>query len=199
MGCSLAAGRPRYCSYGVDLDRVTWMLFGDEHVAEYSAPPNVVSAPQGSDLVSALLSGEIDAAIGAGAVDSPDVQPLIPEPRNAGIEYFRQTGVYPISHTVVVKDQLLGDNPWLADELFSLFRSAKEQYLGRLAAGGELGAQDQATVQMKQVIGDDPLPYGIGPNRKTLEAFIQFNVDQKVIPRKVDVEEIFPSSLVNVS
>jgi len=48
--------------YGVDLDAVTWVLSGDEHVQEYVAPANVVSSPN-NDLVSMLLAGEIDAAI----------------------------------------------------------------------------------------------------------------------------------------
>lgn len=183
-------------TYGLDLDQVTWVLVGDEHVAEYEAPSNVVSAPEGSDLASMLLSGEIDAAIGAGNVDSPDVQPLIPDARNVAIDYFKQTGVYPISHTVVVKDDLLKENPWLATELFSLFNTAKEDYLGRLSAGGLAGPQDEAMSQMQQIIGDDPLLYGVAPNVKTLETFIQFNVDQKIIPQKMAVADIFPSGLV---
>ena len=189
-------------AYGVDLDRVTWVLVGDEHVAEYVAPPNVVSAPPGSDLASMLLSGEVDAAIGAGNVDSPQVQPLIPDPRHAAIDYFHRTGVYPISHTVVVKDQLLQDNPWLAEELFSLFRGAKEQYLKALTAGAPPGSRDsgdEAMLQMRQVIGDDPLPYGVDANRRTLERFIEFNVEQKIIPQPVGVEDIFPRSLVDLA
>ena len=31
--------------YGLDLDSVTWILSGDEHVAEYVSPPNVRSSP----------------------------------------------------------------------------------------------------------------------------------------------------------
>ena len=181
-------------AYGVDLDQVTWVLVGDEHVAEYVAPPNVVSAPPGSDLAAMLLSGEVDAAIGAGNVDSPDVQPLIPDARIAAIDYFNSTGVYPISHTVVIKDQLLQDNPWLAEELFSLFQGAKEQYLGGLSGSG-----DDAMRQMQQVIGQDPLPYGVAANRQTLERFIQFNVEQKIIPQSVVVEDIFPRSLVDLA
>jgi 4,5-dihydroxyphthalate decarboxylase len=181
-------------AYGVDLDQVTWVLVGDEHVAEYVAPSNVVSAPPGSDLAAMLLSGEVDAAIGAGNVDSPDVQPLIPDARNAAIDYFNSTGVYPISHTVVIKDQLLQDKPWLAEELFSLFQGAKEQYLGGLSGSG-----DDAMRQMQQVIGQDPLPYGVAANRQTLEQFIQFNVEQKIIPQSVLVEDIFPRSLVDLA
>ena len=105
--------------YGLDLNSVTWVLSGDEHVAEYVAPSNVVSSPN-SDLVEMLLSGEIDAAIGAGANDSPDIKPLFPDAGEADAQWYKDSGLYPISHMMVVKNQQLEENPWLAGELFSL-------------------------------------------------------------------------------
>ena len=181
--------------YGVDLNKVTWVLSGDDHVAEYVYPSNVVPVGDG-DLASMLLAGEIDAAIGAGAVDSPDVQPLIPDARNAGIDYFKSTGVYPINHTLVVKNEVLAANPWLAEELFGVFKSAKETYLQELRSGQHQEASDKAMLEMAKVVGDDPLPYGFEAARKTLETFIQFNVDQKVLSEKVDPESVFaPSTL----
>ena len=62
--------------YGVDLNRVTWVLSGDEHVAEYRPPPNVVPIERGRTLPELVSSGEIAAAIGV-AVQSPNVRPLI--------------------------------------------------------------------------------------------------------------------------
>ena len=177
--------------YGVDPDNMTWVLAWDEHVAEYMLPPNVVSAPKGSDLKAMLISGEIDAAIGVGNIDSSHVEPLIPDARKASIEYFQQTGIYPINHTIVIKDELIEANPWLPEELYSLFNAAKESYTRLLASGGRLEPPDEAIVQMGKIVGGDPLPYGIEANRKTLETFIDFNVDQQIIPRRFDVEELF--------
>ncbi len=181
--------------YGVDLNKVTWVLSGDDHVAEYVYPPNVVPMGDG-DLASMLVSGEIDAAIGAGAVDSPDVQPLIPDARNAGIEYFKSTGVYPINHTLVIKNEVIAANPWLPEELFGVFKQAKETYLKGLRAGEHDSPQDQAMLEMAKVVGDDPMPYGFEAAQKTLETFIQFNLDQKVLTEKIDPESVFaPSTL----
>lgn len=185
-------------AYGVDPNQVTWVLSGDEHVAEYVAPPNVVSAPPDADLAAMLLSGEIDAAIGAGNIDSPDVRPLIPEPFATGAGYYRETGIYPISHSVVVKDDLLRETPWLAEELFGLFKVAKDQYLTRLSTEGPKDKRDETMLQMKEVIGDDPLLYGVSPNQKTLESFVQFNVDQKIISRRFSLEEMFPASTLSL-
>ena len=183
-------------TYGVDSSQVTWVLFGDEHVAEYQAPANVISAPEGSDLIAALKSGEIDAASGVRNVDSPDIQPLIPNARDAARDYFAETGVYPISHTMVVKNQLLESNPWLAEDLYNLFKAAKDQYLQHLNNAENLQTADQALYDMKGVVGADPIPYGVEPNRKTLEAFMRFNVQQEIIPHPFDLKEIFPPSLI---
>ena len=179
--------------YGVDLDAVTWVLSGDEHVAEFVAPPNVVSSPN-NDLGEMLLSGEIDAAIGAGPVDSPDIQPLFQEPDEADAAWHRKTGVYPISHMLVVKDSALASNQGLAQELFGVFKTAKAPYLKRLQSRDASTAADQALLKMAEVVGDDPIPYGLESSLKTLETFIGFNVEQGVIPEKVDPEELFPSS-----
>ena len=46
-------------------------------------------------------------------------------------------------------------------------------------------------LEMAKVVGDDPLPYGLEGARKTLESFIQFNVEQKVIPQKIAPESVF--------
>ena len=120
--------------YGVDLDAVTWVLSGDEHVQEYVAPANVVSSPH-NYLARMLLAGEIDAAIAPGPVASPDIRPLFLESRQADGAWHRGTGIYPISHLLVVKDAALASHPGLATELFRLFNEARSQYLPRLRSG----------------------------------------------------------------
>jgi 4,5-dihydroxyphthalate decarboxylase len=176
--------------YGLDLNSVTWVLSGDEHVAEYVPPSNVVSSPN-SDLVAMLLSGEIDAAIGAGANDSPDIKPLFPDAGEADAQWFKDSGLYPISHMMVVKNRQLDEKPWLAGELFSLCQAAKKPYLEFLHSGRDLTPADQALLNLANIVGDDPIPYGLESSRKTIETFIKFNVDQQVIPESVDVDAIF--------
>ena len=69
--------------HGVDLSRVTWVLSGDEHVAEYQPPPNVIPAGPGEDVPEMVASGELAAGIGIPA-DYPELVPLIPtRPRQA--------------------------------------------------------------------------------------------------------------------
>ncbi len=176
--------------YGVDLNAVTWVLSGDEHVEEYVAPSNVVSSPN-NDLGAMLLSREIDAAISPGPVDSPDIQPLFPESQKADDAWHRKTGVYPISHLLVAKDATLESNDGLTSELFDLFNEAKSQYLCSLLSGDATAPMDRALLKMAEIVGDDPIPYGYESSRKTLETFIGFNVEQGIIPKAVDPEEMF--------
>ena len=178
--------------YDVDLDAVTWVLSGDEHVAEFVEPDNVVSSPN-NDLADMLLSGEIDATIGAGPIDSPDVRPLFPNAHDADKAWHEKTDLYPISHMLVVKDDLLESQPGIAEELWDVFSRARAPYVERLRSGKATDAGDEAFLKRAAIVGDDPIPFGFESARATLEAFIGFNVEQGVIPESVDPATLFPS------
>ena len=176
--------------YGVDLDKVTWVPTDDEHVAEFDAPKNVDYSFRGAKMQELLLSGKIDAAIGEVGVDAPEVKPLLPNARTDAFGYFRKTGIYPINHGVVIKDSVLKEKPGIADELYRAFVAAKAEYLKNLDKTEATTSWDIAAKVNKAVVGD-PFPFGIEPNRKALEAITQFAVDQKMVPRKFTVEELF--------
>src|ERR1700687_4812997 len=103
--------------YGVDLDKVTWVLSGDEHVADYRPPANVVPIEKGKKMADMVASGELAAAIGV-EVDHPDVKPLIANAKETAFEALRKTGNYPINHLMVVKADLLDSPPQLGHDLF---------------------------------------------------------------------------------
>lgn len=175
--------------YGVDLNKVTWIPTDDEHVEGFKGPANVDYRFRGAKMRDLLLSGEIDAAIGEVA-DVPEIQPLIPDAQNEAFGYFRKTGIYPINHGVVVKNSVLKDTPWIADELCRAFEAAKAKYLKNLDLGAAATSWDKAAKVNAEVVGD-PFPFGIKPNRKALEAITRFAVEQKMVPRKFAVEELF--------
>jgi 4,5-dihydroxyphthalate decarboxylase len=183
--------------YGVDLDKVTWVVVDEEHVREYQKPANVQERP-GANLGEMLVRGELAAAIGVGTVVSPDVKTLLVSPREAEAAWYRKTGIYPVNHTVVVKDSLLQSDPTLAPRLFGAFKDAKAVFLKQLDSGATLSPDAQAVAQRRSVVGDDPLPYGLAKNRKALEAIIQFARDQKILPRAVTPEEMFPRSTLDL-
>jgi 4,5-dihydroxyphthalate decarboxylase len=179
--------------YGVDLDTITWVLSGDEHVAEYRPPFNVVPIEKGKKMADLVASGELPAAIGL-EIDSPDVKPLIPNAAEAGIEALRSRGHYPINHLIVAKEELLDAHADLAPDIFNAFAEAKRDYIRRL---GSAQIQNPTRVddlhrRVMETTGRDPLPYGIAPNRQTLEEIIQYALEQRILPRPVTVEELFP-------
>ena len=178
--------------YGVDLNRITWLLSGDEHVAEFRAPSNVVPIEKGQNLEEMIASGEIGAAVNV-EVDHPDVKPLISNPTQAGFEALRTSGHYPINHTVVVKDELLEANPGLAEDIFNSFAVAKRLYVERLRSGQITAPTktDERYRRVMEITGADPLPYGVAPNRQMIDTVMQYAVDQKILERPMPMEQLF--------
>ena len=177
--------------YGVDLSKITWVLSGDEHVAEYRPPANVVPIEKGKKMGEMLDSGELVAAIGV-ETDSPNVKPLIPNALEAGLAALKRNGHYPINHTVVIRDELLQQHPGLATDVFTAFAEARRIYLERLKSGKiEMPTEVDRLHQRVMEINGDPLPYGIGPNRRMIEELIRHAVTQKIIDHPFRVEELF--------
>jgi 4,5-dihydroxyphthalate decarboxylase len=181
--------------YGVDLSKITWVLSGDEHVAEYKAPSNVVPIEPEKKMADMLIAGELAAAIGI-EVDHPDIKPLIANAEEAGLKALRQRGHYPINHLVVIKDELIEKYPELAADVFNAFAESKRLYVEKLTAGKieKMTEADETAKRVMEITGSDPLPYGIAPNRKVLEQLIQHALAQGIITKSVTVEELFVPS-----
>jgi 4,5-dihydroxyphthalate decarboxylase len=188
--------------YGLDLSKVTWVLSGDEHVAEYVPPPNVVRLADGEDLGELVASGEIPAAIAlpvGDRVDGPSLAPLIPDPDEAAFASLRARGHYPINHLLVVRNDVLDANPGVAAEIFRVFAEAKRRYVGMLGTDAirEPTSVDRFHERVMEVI-EDPLPYGIEPNRAMIDEFIGHALTQEVIRRPVRAEDVFAAETLDL-
>jgi 4,5-dihydroxyphthalate decarboxylase len=178
------------CEYGVDLDKVTWVLSGDEHVASYVPPANVEPAGPGDDLGEMLVRRELDAVVGVD-VDHPDVAPLIPEPEEAAVTALRERSFYPINHLVVVKDEVLQRHSDVAAALFDAFTEAKERYVSRLRTGDVSTGTDRMYARVMETTGTDPLPYGVEANRPMLETLMEFAFAQRILTKPVTIDDVF--------
>ncbi|MFG1708566.1 hypothetical protein ACFLIM_35735 [Nonomuraea sp. M3C6] len=183
---------------GLDLDSVTWVRSGDEHVADYRQPANVVSAPSGRTLIDLLKAGELDAVIGVDT-DDPDVTPLIANPGQAGFAALRERGLYPINHLVVVKDDVLAAEPRIAAAVFEAFAESKRRYVERLRSGTVENASDRMYARVLAETGADPLPYGLEPNRAVLEELMGHAVRQHILAAPVRLEDLFAPSTLDLA
>jgi 4,5-dihydroxyphthalate decarboxylase len=180
--------------YGVDLDKVTWVLSGDEHVEAYRPPPNVVPMEEGKTIEGMLKSGELAAAINI-KTDDPEIQPVIPNPLEAGIAAFKRSGHYPINHLVVVRDDVLEAYPDVAVAVFNAFAESKRLYLDRLRSGDIENPTEMDRLYARMLeLTDDPLPYGIAPNRRVLENLVGHATRQQILRKPVEIESVFAPS-----
>jgi 4,5-dihydroxyphthalate decarboxylase len=194
--------------YGLDSSKVTWVVDDEEHVWQLKLPPNVQHVLEGNSLASMMATGEIQAGFAANAgigregppkagwqakerKETASYRELFDDPEALGAEWYRRTGIYPMHSTLVVKDELLRKYPWLAKSLFDAFMASKHSYVDKLLRGESGGKNDARYVEQMKVVGNDPLPYGLDVNRRSIETLILYASQQGLIPRKVAVEDVF--------
>jgi len=157
--------------YDVPPDSITWITAEDAHVLEYPDPPNTVRIAAGQDLSAMLMAGEIDAGIALAGLEPAAVRTVIPNADQAAADWFHRTGAYPVNHVICLKRALLDENPWLADELMTLFAAAKQA-----------AREPSAETRWASIVGEDVLPYGLPANRRGIELCVAYAAQQGLIP-----------------
>lgn len=159
--------------YGVDLDKVTWGTFEDAHLAEHTDPPNCTRYPKGGKkLAQLMIDGDAAAAIlGAEMPKDPKVKSLVPDPHEAAEAWYKRTGVLPINHIFVVRAELARERPDVVAELYRMIVESR-------AAAGPAATKNFP-------------PFGLEANRKTLQMAIDWSLEQKIIPHRLTVDELF--------
>jgi 4,5-dihydroxyphthalate decarboxylase len=157
--------------YGVDLDKVTWMTLGDGHLAEFTDPPNTERLPKGSSIPQMMLDGELAAALlGEDMPKDPRVKTLVPDAHTAAKDWFAREGVVPVNHFFVVHEDVSKQRPDIVRELYRMIAEGREK--------------------AESIPAIFP-PLGLEANRKGLQLAIDWALDQKIIPRRLSVEELF--------
>jgi len=166
--------------YGVDLDKVTWLTVDESHLAEYQDPPNCRRIPKGKKIDQMLLDGEIAAAIlGVDMPKDPRVRTLIPDAPDAAKEWYQREGVIPINHMFVVHEEISRKRPDVVRELARMIRDSRA--LAPLAVVAALP------------------PLGLEASRKGLGMAIDWSFEQKIIPRRFKVDELFDDTTANLN
>jgi len=158
--------------YAVDLDKVTWLTVDESHLTEYRDPPNCRRIPAGKKIDQMMLDGEIAAAIlGLDMPKDPRVRTLIPNAPAAAEEWYRREGIIPINHMFVVHEEISKRRPDVVRELFRMICASRA-----LAPAAVTSALP---------------PLGLAANRKGLEMAIEWCFEQRIIPRRLKVDELF--------
>jgi 4,5-dihydroxyphthalate decarboxylase len=159
--------------YGVDINKVAWITFEDPHVAEYRDPAIVKRAADGKELTQMLLDGELAAVIVGDKLPDPKFKQLIPDAEAAAQKWAERHHGVPINHMVVVRQELSRSRPDVVKDIFQQLHASKRA--AGLPDGSEL----------------DPYRFGVEACRPVLEIIIDFCHQQKLIPRRMSVDELF--------
>jgi 4,5-dihydroxyphthalate decarboxylase len=180
----------------------------DEEETPWDPPAwlHIERVPPGANLDQLLVAGELDAAIYPEMLPSfargdSRVRRLFERPKEVEREYFARTGIFPIMHTVVVKNAVLAAYPWVAVSMLRAFREAKQRCYERLADPRQtaLAWVQDLVEEQRTVLGPDPWPYALEPNRAALTALIRYSHRQGLIPAAPAVEELFAANALSES
>jgi len=192
--------------YGVDLKSIHWHQGGVNQAGRVEnvnlALPSWLRLTRVSDrsLSEMLLAGDLDAVFSARppnpfTAGDPRVRRLFQDYRAVELAYWEKTGIFPIMHVVAMRRDVYEHHRWVAMNLFTALETAKNRSLERLRSMTESSIPmpwiPEQTQVSRRILGEDFWPYGIEPNRKTLEAFTQYAFEHGVCARKVEVEELF--------
>jgi 4,5-dihydroxyphthalate decarboxylase len=172
---------------------------------DVTLPADVPHQYVGSDrnLGQMLVTGELDAYMGARkpAAYGKGVSRLFPDYRRVEREWYERTGLFPIMHTVVMKEELAQRYPWLPRNLYQAFVEAKRHAYQRLdntaALATSLPWQVAEAEETRAIMGGDPFPYGIARNRHNVETLVSHSLRQGLAPRRLSIEEMFVESLLD--
>jgi len=195
--------------YGVKPSDIEWVQGRADRLGrKLPADIRLTQAPAGVELGDLLERGAIDFMMTANNPvafrrGSPKVRRLFPNYAELEKDYYRRTRIYPIMHTVVVRRDVHEQNPWVALSMYKALCRAKEyayQLLADMGSPKVCSAWLQPLIEEeKAIIGADWYPYGIEPNRPSIEALLQYTHEHGLTDRRVKLEELFaPSALRDI-
>ena len=202
--------------YGVKPEEISWVLSDEDSSADLTGsrseqeqvlPDNLEIAygTAGKSESDLLVDGEVDALFHAAeprafVEGNPLVGRLFTDSRAAERAYFSKTGIFPIMHAVAIRSDVAEANPWLPKAVFNAYTAAKQHAYRRLRTTGwamiSLPWLAQEAEATRELMGENYWPYGIGANRNTLTALLQYSHEQGLTRRLLSLEELFhPSTL----
>jgi 4,5-dihydroxyphthalate decarboxylase len=197
--------------YGVPPEEIDWVQAGEEHPGrkdrvDFEMPAGLRMESRPDSTLNAMIeSGEIDAMMSPRMPTcflngSPRVRRLFPNYRQAEMEYFRKTGLFPIMHVVVIRRAIYDAHPWVAQSLYKGFCAAKDLCMKELYDTNVLRVSLPWTSaeyeETRALMTSDYWPYGIAPNRANLETLHSYLYEQGLIKQRLNLDELFAHQTV---
>src|SRR5262245_11834633 len=193
--------------FGVDLATIRWVqgavdgvgTHGKPHAPELLRPVPIEHNHSGRSLASLLALGEIDALIGSRKPElfghDPRIARLFPNYRALERELYQTRKIFPIMHLIAIRRELHERHRWLATSLYKAFVESKRRAHARMRYAGSLSTMlpwlQSHVEEVDEVFGGDAWPYGIEPNRPTLEALVQYLAEQDFIAKTIPLADLF--------
>src|SRR4030042_4282747 len=183
--------------YGISPKELSWVT-AEEEGAGFSVPPGVsVMTRPGADMEELLLEGEIDCLFSPVVPEAfrrgdPKIRRLFPNCKAEFEMYFSKTGIFPITHTVVMRKSLWEREPWVAEQLFNAFQEAQRQCEDFHYADPKHLTFPRAIFILEEeraAFGPDPWIHGLRSNRHIIEAFVRYAQEQGYISRLPTLED----------
>ncbi len=193
--------------YRVALKKIQWITQDEEPVSTKSKTGlRTERVAPGRNIDDMLVRGELAAAIYPDLLPSfsrgdKAVKRLFDDPAAEEMRYFKDTGFFPIMHTVVIKQAVVDEFPWVAKSLQTAFQQAKDICFRRMEDPRKVSLAwfMHHWEEQKRILGQDPWVYGLEENRKSLESMSVYAYEQGLIPRKFILEELFIQSAAEKS
>lgn len=193
--------------YGVDLSTIRWVQGAMESSGSHGNPSapallkqaNIEINKSGKSLSELIDKGEID-AIAATTLPSAmrhnsDIQRLFPNYRDVEKDYYRKTKIFPIMHLIALRRDVHEKYPFFATSLYNALCESRAAALKLMFYTGALRYMlpwlPADLDEIDDIFGGDPWPYGIEPNRPTLEALVSYMAEQSMIAAPIRLEELF--------
>jgi len=187
--------------YGLDLNTIHWVqgalekpgVHGTEKHIDLVRPVDITVNVSGRSLMDLLVAGRIDAVLGARPPRPHiDVRRLLPNFRQVERDFYQKSHIFPIMHLVVIRRDMHEAHPGLARALYDALVEAKESALRQSPENrGMVPWAMDDLIELDEVFGPDPFPYGVAANRITLAALVQYMAEQGLIAEAPPIESLF--------
>jgi 4,5-dihydroxyphthalate decarboxylase len=192
--------------YGIPPSEIHWIQAGEEQPGrkdrvDFEMPPGVrMDSKNDRTLNEMIASGEIAAMMSPRMPTcflegAPNVRRLFPNYRQAEMEYFAKTGLFPIMHLIVIKRAIYEKHPWVAQTLYKAFCEAKDRCMRELYDTNILRVSLPWTSaeyeETRDLMTADYWPYGLNSNRMNLETLHGYLFEQGLIKQRLNLDELF--------